>query len=157
MTDGRHTLYRVWYGDELVYIGCTSQPLDGKLHQHFFKSPKLRKLDLAEVTRIESAECATDADMNLYATYYVNKHRPRINCENTACSEVTVTLPSLEWEEYEIPRIEEWRKQIEWRDSKYKENQEDSKRWFLKACSQPNRETFRRLKSMSENIAGIPW
>ena len=32
-------LYRIWYGDVLVYLGRTKQPLQSRIHGHLFKTP----------------------------------------------------------------------------------------------------------------------
>lgn len=36
-------LYRIWYGDSLVYLGRTKQPLQSRIHGHLFKKPMHRE------------------------------------------------------------------------------------------------------------------
>jgi len=51
-----HTLYKIFYGNTLVYLGRTNQPLQNRLRGHFFKKPMHRCIDIELVTRIEYAE-----------------------------------------------------------------------------------------------------
>lgn len=62
-------LYRIWYGDVLVYLGRTKQPLQSRIHGHLFKKPMHRSISINLVTKIEYAEFRTEADMNLYEIY----------------------------------------------------------------------------------------
>lgn len=54
-------LYRIWYGDVLVYLGRTKQPLQSRIHGHLFKKPMQRSISINLVTKIEYAEFQTEA------------------------------------------------------------------------------------------------
>ena len=69
MTDSRtkkHTLYRIYYGEHIVYVGRTNQPLGTRIRGHLLAKPMHRKLNIDLITRIEYAEFESEADMNLY-------------------------------------------------------------------------------------------
>lgn len=112
-------LYKIYYGDNLVYLGRTIQPLNDRLRGHFFKKPMYRIIDIDAVTKIEYAEFKTRADMYLYEIYYINKLKPHFNCDDKAKDELTVVLPEIEFKEYECNLIDKW-KSILQRDEKTK-------------------------------------
>lgn len=62
-------IYKIYYGDCLIYIGRTKQDLAQRLRGHFFAKPMHRIIDLQEDLRVEYAACATQADMYLYMGY----------------------------------------------------------------------------------------
>ena len=39
-------IYRIWYGDILVYLGRTKQPLQSRIHGHLFKKPMHRSISI---------------------------------------------------------------------------------------------------------------
>lgn len=41
-----HTLYRIYYGDIIVYVGRTNQPLSTRIRGHLFKRPMHRTLNV---------------------------------------------------------------------------------------------------------------
>lgn len=106
------TLYKIYYGDLLVYLGRTKQPLQDRLRGHFFKKPMHRVIDINLVTRIEYAEFNTIADMYLYEIYYINRLKPSLNVDDLAHDEVTVTLPEVAFVKYECPLFEHWKAEI---------------------------------------------
>ena len=112
-------LYRVWYGDVLMYVGRTHQPLPRRLHGHFFGKPMHRKLDASLVSRVEFAECGSEADMYLYEIYYICKLKPPANCDDRACDALSVELPELSWHEAELPLMDKWRSEIARRDDAF--------------------------------------
>ena len=59
-------LYRIYYGENIVYIGRTKQPLQDRIRGHMFKKPMQRSISIDNVSKIEYAEFQTEADMNLY-------------------------------------------------------------------------------------------
>lgn len=105
-------LYKIYYGELLVYLGRTKQPLQNRLRGHFFKKPMHRVLDIDQVTRIEYAEFPTVADMYLYEIYYINKLKPSLNVDDLARDEITVSLPEVEFVKYECPLFEHWKAEI---------------------------------------------
>jgi hypothetical protein len=83
-----------------------------------------RQIDLAAVTRIEYAELPTVADMYLYEIYLINKHKPPLNCDDKAPDELTVVLPSLDFQPFDSPLLDKWRKQIAERDKEESERRQ---------------------------------
>lgn len=129
-----HTLYRIYYGPHLVYLGRTNQPLQSRLRGHFFGRPMHRKLELPKVTRIEQAQLPTEADMYVYEVYYINKLKPLLNRDDLSYSELNVELPELEWSEFVPPRMDAWREEIERRDYRYQAQREEANELFVKSC-----------------------
>lgn len=105
-------LYKIYYGDNLVYLGRTKQPLQNRLRGHFFKKPMHRVIDINLVSKIEYAEFKTVADMYLYEIYYINRLKPSFNIDDLAADEVTVTLPEVPFIEYKCPLFERWKDEI---------------------------------------------
>lgn len=103
-----HFLYKIYYDDCLVYIGRTNQKLQDRLRGHFFKKPMMRTLDLHNVSKIEYAELSTEADMNLYEIYYILKLKPCLNKDDKAKDDLTVSLPELKWNEFELTLKDKW-------------------------------------------------
>lgn len=116
-----HTLYRIWYDDEIVYLGRTNQPLQSRLHGHFFKKPMHREIDIFKVTKIEKTEFSTIADMYLYEIYFINVYKPYLNKDDKASDELSVDLPEVQWVRFEPPLMDKWKSQIQERDSANKE------------------------------------
>jgi predicted GIY-YIG superfamily endonuclease len=56
-----YIIYRIYGNDGMIYVGKTTQPLNRRLHGHFFSKPMIRKLDPRDVTHIEYAACKTNA------------------------------------------------------------------------------------------------
>lgn len=107
-----HTLYKIFYGNTLVYLGRTNQPLQNRLRGHFFKKPMHRCIDIELVTRIEYAEFETQADMNLYEIYYILTLKPPLNVDDKTKDFPTVTLPDVEWHEFTTHLMPKWLDEI---------------------------------------------
>jgi len=101
----QHTIYKIFYGDELVYLGKTSKPLEQKLYGHFSSNRIMRRLDAKSVTKIECAKVKTQADLFLYETYYLNKWKPKLNSEEKAKDKLTIELPDVSFQEFEYSRL----------------------------------------------------
>lgn len=112
-------LYKIYYGDELVYLGRTKQKLQDRLHGHFFKKPYHRVINLLRVTKLEYAEFQSEADMFLYEIYYINKLKPLLNCDDCAKDELSVTLPEAEFRPFECSKIDQWKDQIKESSSEF--------------------------------------
>lgn len=117
---GGFTLYRIWYGEELVYVGRTKQPLQDRIRGHLFKKPMHREIDITLVSRIEYATFQTEADMYLYEIYFINLWHPPLNRDDNASDTLTVALPPVEWHLFETPLWESWRDTIQNRDREEK-------------------------------------
>lgn len=106
------TLYKIYYGDTLAYLGRTRQPLKKRLHGHFFKKRLHKAIDIFSVTRIESAQFQSCADMYLYEIYYINTLHPLLNRDDAAPDELTVGLPEVPFIEFECDLMEKWKAEI---------------------------------------------
>lgn len=111
-------LYRIFYGEHLVYVGRTKQPLQSRIRGHLFAKPMHRSIHIEQVSRIEYAELGSEADMNLYEIYYILKLHPPLNVDDKAKDELSVTLPELEWKEFTTPLWEGWHEEIARRDDR---------------------------------------
>ena len=118
-----HTLYKVHYSYGLAYLGRTKQPLQRRLHGHFFKKRLHRELDVNSVTLIEKADLPTEADMLLYELYLINQLKPPLNQANKTHDELTVELPPLEFTPFYCRLLDKWKAQIVEKD-----NSEEQKR-----------------------------
>ena len=112
-------LYRIWYGDSLVYLGRTKQPLQSRIRGHLFKKPMHRSIAINLVTKIEYAAFPTEADMNLYEIYFINLWKPPLNIDDKCKDELTVHLPEVEWSTFATPLWDKWIKEISLIDREY--------------------------------------
>ena len=110
------TLYRIYYGDVLVYLGRTMQPLQDRIRGHLFKKPMHREICIEQVSKIEYATFQTEADMFLYEIYFINLWHPPLNKDDKSHDELTVSLPDVKWETFTTPLWEKWRKKIKEND-----------------------------------------
>lgn len=122
-------LYRIYYGDTLIYLGRTKQPLQNRIRGHLFQKPMHRSIYIDLVTKIEYAKFQTEADMNLYEIYFINLWKPPLNVDDKCQDDLTVSLPDVEWSLFETPLWEKWKTEIEKRDRKYhmRENEKAAK------------------------------
>lgn len=109
---GGFVLYRIYYGNTLVYLGRTLQPLQDRIRGHLFKKPMQRELDINQITKIEYTTLQTEADMYLYEIYYINLWHPPLNKDDKSHDNLTVSLPELKWEKFETKLWEKWKEQI---------------------------------------------
>lgn len=105
-------LYRIWYGNKIVYIGRTRQPLQARIHGHMFASPMHRAIDIHNVTKIEYTMLSTEADMNLYEIYFINLWKPALNVDDKAGDDLTAFLPDLRWQQFIPTNWEKWKEKI---------------------------------------------
>ncbi len=115
------TLYKIYFGEQLAYLGRTRQPLKQRLRGHFFKKKFHKCIDIYKVTRIERAETASCADMYLYEIYYINKLHPLLNKDDLAPDDLTISLPELEFLEFECNLMEKWKIEFSKNEAEYKE------------------------------------
>ncbi len=107
-------IYRIWYEDEIVYIGYTLMPLFKKLHHHFFHKKGNVYLDIHQTTMIDYTTYRSKADMLLYVAYWVNVYHPRLN-KTSPCyapDNLTVVLPNRRWTRYTPRLMEKWKSEI---------------------------------------------
>jgi hypothetical protein len=103
------TLYKIYYGDVLAYVGRTKQKLQDRVRGHMLKKPMHREIDIFNVTRIDYTEFKTVADMYVYEIYLINLLKPPLNRDDKANDELTLRLPEREWKEFETPLWEKWK------------------------------------------------
>jgi hypothetical protein len=142
----KYTLYKIYYDDNLVYIGRTKQRLQDRIRGHLFKKPMHKAIDINYVSKIEYAELKTEADMFLYEIYLINKYKPIFNCDDKAKDELTVTLPSIKFEQFTTPLWNKWVKEINEKESEYRENMRKEKE-MEKDWRERKRNAFEELKS----------
>lgn len=112
MKDKKFYVYRIYYGDKVVYVGRTKQKLTDQIRGHLFSKPMHRTISIENVSKIEFAELKTEADMNLYEIYYILLLHPSLNVDDKAKDALTVELPSLEWNLFYTPLWEKWRETL---------------------------------------------
>ena len=91
-------LYRIWYGTMLVYVGQTIQKLEQRMRQHFLYD---NDLDINATTLIEFAYLNSQADLNVYELYFINKYRAFENRLGLTNDKLTITLPELNWQNFD--------------------------------------------------------
>ncbi|MDD3334116.1 MAG: hypothetical protein PHI98_01230 [Eubacteriales bacterium] len=147
-----NVLYQIYYGDQLVYLGRTRQPIDRRLHGHFFQKPMHKKLDARAVSRVRVAKVATQADMFLYEIYYINKLKPALNCDDKAQDELTIELPELCWLEYDPRLLPKWSAETEKRERAAKERLQREIEENLKALNERRARHGRPEMTMDEYL-----
>lgn len=116
MKANRHTVYRIWYGDIIVYVGRTNQPLSSRIRGHVLAKPMHRTIDINQITKIDYHEFNSEADMNLYEIYLILKLKPVLNVDDKCKDLLTVTLPEIGFTDSSLPRsvtFQKWKQQIE--------------------------------------------
>jgi hypothetical protein len=135
-------LYRIYYGDLLVYVGRTMQPLQDRIRGHLFKKPLHREIAIQHVTKIEYAQFETMADMYLFEIYFINLWKPPLNKDDKAGDRLTVSLPDVEWKEFHTPLWEKWKRKIEEIDA-----EEENRRKMQSDTFQEKREMRKKLRT----------
>lgn len=118
-------LYKIWYGDCLVYLGRTKQPLQSRIRGHLFKKPMHRTIFIDQVTKIEYAEFQSEADMNVYEVYYINLYKPSLNCDDKAEDNLHIQLPDVEWKEFTTHLWDKWKSELQQSDDEYRLRQQE--------------------------------
>ena len=120
-------LYRIYYGDQLVYLGRTNQKLQDRIRGHLFKKPMHRSIYIEHVTKIEYAEFTSRADRNIYEIYFINLWKPTLNIDDKVRDKVTIRLPDVEWKPFETPLWEKWKKELEKKDDRFQMKEAEKK------------------------------
>ncbi len=105
-------VYRIWYGDEIVYVGRTVQPLGDRIHDHVFSKHKRVPINLQYVSRVDFHQFATEGDMYMYEIYLICKLRPRLNVDDKPKDGTCFVLPELGWTAFPLIHKEKWLTQI---------------------------------------------
>lgn len=120
-------LYKIYYSYGVVYLGRTKQPLQNRIRGHVFKKPMHRSIDINLITKIEYAEFKTEADMNIYEIYLINKLKPALNIDDKTPDEVTVVLPAVEFKIFDCHLWDKWMNQINDNDKEWQNYKERKK------------------------------
>lgn len=116
MSKNKFLIYKIYYsgpgGDFVAYLGRTKQPINARLRGHFFKMPMHKMIDIFSVSKIELAECKTEADMFLYEIYYINRFKPALNRDDKARDGLTFEIPELEFQLYDCNLLDKWKNQL---------------------------------------------
>lgn len=121
---GGFTLYRIYYGNDIVYLGRTMQPLKNRIRGHLFKKPMHRAIHIEQVSKIEYATFKSEADMYLYEIYFINLWRPALNRDDKAADAMTITLPAVEWKLFSTDLWKKWRNEIAAADAAEQDRQD---------------------------------
>lgn len=107
-----YKVFRIWYDNEVVYVGYTSQALATVLRRHFLKPNKqFMPIDIRKVTQIDMQIHKSRADAMLYAVYYRNKWKPRLNGGYWESDRLSINLPKVRWRVYRSRLMDQWREQ----------------------------------------------
>lgn len=149
-------LYKIYSENCLLYLGRTKQPLNRRLHNHFFKTPMVRSINIEAVKKIEFAEFETEADMNVMEVYYINKLKPVLNRDDKAKDALTFSIPEPAFQEYHCHLMDKWREEIRIADGANKERkhlkkQLEEERWAK------HKEIFDRVDISLEEKRELWW
>ena len=106
-------LYKIFYKSQVAYLGRTKQPLQDRIRGHLFKRPMHRDIDINLVTKIEYAEFKTEADMNVYEIYFINKLKPPLNKDDKARDELSFELKDVAWKHFYTHLWDKWKEKID--------------------------------------------
>ena len=143
----QHIVYRIWYGNSIVYVGRTNQPLQNRIRGHLFAKPMHRVIDINLVTKIDYHDFETEADMNLYEIYYILKLHPPLNVDDKTRDCLTVSLPDVDFEIALFPIWEKWKTEI-----RSKMDEEEKRRIRLRELIQA-KSVLRKQKNDGEITA----
>lgn len=158
------TLYRIYYGDCLVYVGRTTQPLQNRIRGHLFKKPMHREIDINQVTRIEYAQFETMADMYTYEIYFINLWKPPLNKDDKALDYLTVKLPDVVWKPFQTHLWTKWKQEIVTMDKEeekqrrekieeFEQKQELRRKW--RAGEITEEEYFKQTEGSAQNYKQV--
>ena len=108
----KHIVYRIYYGDQIVYVGRTNQPLQTRIRGHLFAKPMHRILNIDLISKVEFHEFDSEADMNLYEIYYILLLHPVFNVDDKTKDYPTVQLPEVEFTTATFKKWDIWKEEI---------------------------------------------
>lgn len=109
---GDMLIYRIYYGDEIVYIGKTKQALSTRIKSHLYGRKYETRINIDRMTHIDYSVYKTPADWLLYHVYWVNKYHPRLNQTHKTSGHLTVSLPNVRWVKYTPLLLSKWREDL---------------------------------------------
>lgn len=129
-------VYRMFYGDAVVYVGRTRQPLQTRMHSHFHKSAYTMLLDINYISRIEYCQLKSAADMAVAEVYFINKMHSDLNKDDHMKDELTFSIPeldALEWHEFLPSNWDKWKEEFKDIHPTKRKNRMKNKRALKKA------------------------
>lgn len=108
----KHIVYRIYYGDQIVYVGRTNQPLQNRIRGHLFAKPMHRVLSIDQISKVDFAEFNAEADMNLYEIYYILLIHPPLNVDDKTKDFPTIRLPEVKFKTAEFKNWNKWKTQL---------------------------------------------
>lgn len=114
-------LYKIYYSDELVYLGRTKQSLEDRLRAHVLKKPMVREIDIDLISKVEFAEFETVADMYLYEVYLINLLKPPLNKDDKAKDHLTFQLPEVPFLPFSSKLWDSWMEKKKEKTSLYEQ------------------------------------
>ena len=104
-----YIVYKIYYDDELVYIGRTKQKLIDRLRMHFFGNPLVPKLNVFRVNKIEYALFNSESDQFVYEVYLINLYHPCLNSHDSGNDSLTIYLPEPTFYVWEDSIMDKWK------------------------------------------------
>ena len=104
-----YIVYKIYYDNNLVYIGRTKQGLTNRMRMHFFGNPFVPKLDICQTNKIEYALFDRESDQFVYEVYLINLYHPCLNSHDLASDDLTIYLPEPQFHVWNNPIINKWK------------------------------------------------
>lgn len=106
-SDRRPLVFRIWYGDEIVYVWYTSKYLTTALRNVFFGVHQ--RVDVTKVTKVDYQGKRSLADAAVYAMYYKHLFNPTL--QYVSPGPLTIHLKQYKWTEFTSPVFARWVRQ----------------------------------------------
>ena len=104
-----YIVYRIYYDNEIVYIGRTKQRLSDRIRMHFFGNPYMPKIDIFRTTKIDYALFNSESDQFVYEVYLINLYHPILNQHDLGSGGLTISLPEPKFYNWTNPILEKWK------------------------------------------------
>lgn len=100
-------IYKIYNNDELLYVGKTSD-FATRIRKHISE-----KEWRDQITHIETAECKTEIDMDIYEKYYINKLKAKYNIALVYEDAPTFKIEELNFKRYDLKKFLDKHKQTQ--------------------------------------------
>lgn len=104
-----YIVYRIYYDNQIVYVGRTKQRLIDRMRMHFFGNPYMPKIDIFRTTKIDYALFNSESDQFVYEVYLINLYHPVLNKHDSGCGDLTIRLQEPKFYNWTNPIIEKWK------------------------------------------------
>lgn len=112
------TLFRIWCGHDIAYVGSTNKPFDSYIKLFLSRSPLSRKVEIERVTKVEYVELFNKADALLYELYYELLYHPQGNKGKTDAAP-SLYIQDANWQEYKLPDLQSWKEGVRRKQKRY--------------------------------------